>query len=176
MVLSIQFGQKEVTKFLIEKGANDWNMGIQAALSTRNPDMSLVTFFMKKGATKNGSLKGASMGGHVKLVQFFYENGAQNVSGLNSALVAASLEYNRYDGEPVDDPNMKKKLMEVIDYLISVGASPDYGLLISVKHLNYELINYFLKKGAKAFQAAEAQALEVGNERLANFFKNMFHM
>jgi hypothetical protein len=67
-------GHKELIDFFIEKGARDWNDGMREA---EKGHKELVDFFIKKGADKwNLGMYNAAFGGHKELVDFFIEKGA----------------------------------------------------------------------------------------------------
>ena len=82
-------GDRELVEFFIEKGATEWDWGLQSA--SKGGHRELVEFFIGKGATDwNWALYGASKGGHRELVEFFIEEkGATNWHG---GLVGAASE------------------------------------------------------------------------------------
>src|SRR5256885_546293 len=70
--------KKEVLS-LIEKGANDWNDGLQGACQGGN--MELVELMISKGANDwNWGLQGACQGGNMELVELMISKGATNIS------------------------------------------------------------------------------------------------
>jgi len=77
MIKVSEKGDKDLVKFFIQKGANDWDFGMEGAAEGGYRD--LVDFFIEKGADNwNWGMNGAARGGHRDLVQFFIEKGADS--------------------------------------------------------------------------------------------------
>lgn len=122
-------GHKDLIDFFIEKGANNWNGGLRGA--AENGNIELVIFFMKKGANKKKvALDGAAAGGHIDLMKIFINKGAKNI---NSALIEAVKGYHWHTD----------KSMEVIKYLLELGADANVGLNAAQQDNNQVLIDYF---------------------------------
>jgi len=63
-------GHKDLVKFFISKGADNWNKGMYEA--ARGGHKDLVNFFISKGAKYwHDGVIGATSGGHKELVEFF---------------------------------------------------------------------------------------------------------
>jgi hypothetical protein len=66
---SSKTGHKDLVHFFIDKGANDWNEGLEGASQGGHKD--LVQFFIDKGADKwNGGLEYATLGGNKDLGEY----------------------------------------------------------------------------------------------------------
>jgi hypothetical protein len=147
----------EIITLLLDKGA-DVNIGLREA--ARNSDIETIIFFIKRKGSKNAALKGAALGGRVNLVNFFIKEGATNV---DEALHFAVLTFNQHP----------KESLEVIDYLISLGISPNIGFIPAVTTENDYLIKYFLDRGANEFIPAINIAEQNGDFALANFLRTL---
>jgi len=67
----------DLINFFIQKGANNWNLGMVSAAEGGHKD--LVQFFIQKGANNwNSGMVSAAEGGHKDLVQFFIQKGAKD--------------------------------------------------------------------------------------------------
>ena len=160
----------EVITYLVNKGA-DVNIGIREA--ARNSDIETIIFFMKRKGSKNFALKGAALGGRLELLKFFIKEGARNIDealhytvlGFDEALHSAALGF-----EPSEQP---KKYLEVIEYLLSLGISPNIGFIPAVKTKNDYLIKYFMDRGANEFLPAIDIAEQNGDSELADYFRSL---
>ena len=79
-------GNLVAIQYLINKGANDWDNGLQGAV--HNNDLSLIDFFIEKGAKSwNIGMYEAAYRDNKELVDFFIEKGANRwCIGLSRAL------------------------------------------------------------------------------------------
>lgn len=78
---------------MIEKGATEWNRGMNGACSGGHLD--IVKFMISKGATDfNSGLCYASRRGYVEVVKFLLSQGATNIDGcLNCACLCGDLDF-----------------------------------------------------------------------------------
>jgi hypothetical protein len=80
MIKVSEKGDKDLVRFFIQKGANNWDWGMYVA--ARGGHRGLVEFFIEKDAKDwDWGMRGAARGGHRDLVQFFIEKGADNWNG-----------------------------------------------------------------------------------------------
>lgn len=70
-------GNREAIDYLIEKGANDWDIGMHGAII--NNDRDLINFFITKGARLwNYAMEVAAKMDNLDLVNFFIEKGTKD--------------------------------------------------------------------------------------------------
>jgi hypothetical protein len=78
-------GHLDIIKFMIEKGADDWNGGLYNACYGGQVD--IVKFMIEKGAYNwNRGLYGACYGGHLDIVKFMIEKGANVCEFCNKSM------------------------------------------------------------------------------------------
>ncbi len=122
-------GHINVIKFLIDKGADNFQGGMNHACLEGHKE--IVEFMISKGANDwNTGLDFASCGGHIDMVKFMISKGATT---FNEGLYQACCGY------------IKNK--EIILFLIEKGANID----ICDMELDFEDIYYLLLKGIKNF-------------------------
>jgi len=129
-----QIGNQKLIDYFIDKGANDWNKAVKYSALGKGPKSEELIIFFSNKASEDGinvdweeALNSAAESGNLRLVEYFID-----VKGVNKLDVAMNqaIRYKQY---------------EIIDYLISKGAS------------NWDLYIHQSK---------------IYNKRLANFFKN----
>lgn len=146
----------------IEKGADNWILGLQGAAEGGWKD--LVDFFWEKLEEKNPShelqklyantgLEAAARGGHFNLVKFFLEKGAKKIiSGLANASRGGHLE--------------------LVKFLIEKGANNmNLGLANAARGGHLDLIKFFISKGAKDWNTPMKYAARGGHINLVKFFE-----
>ncbi len=70
MIESVKLGRLDMVNFFIEKGADDWIVGMMLAAEGGHKD--IVDFFIEKGVNNwNIGMQSAAEGGHKDLVKFF---------------------------------------------------------------------------------------------------------
>lgn len=81
---AIQKGDKEAINFFISIGAQNWNLGLEAAASVN--DLEMANFFLDKGADElDSALKFAAEGNHLDMIKLLADKGAD----VNDALFDA---------------------------------------------------------------------------------------
>ena len=115
----------------------------------------LFDHFIALGVTAwNDGLKGACIGGHKDLVQFFIEKGAV----LTLEMCNMGLERA-----------IKQNDMDLIMFFMG-KSSPNHGLLEATKIADKNLVLFFIEKGANNFNFALQIAISNGHQELIDFF------
>ena len=130
-----QLGNMELIKFFIDKGANNWVDAVVYASRGKGPVSEELVIFFSKKATEDGldidwnlALISTAFSNNLRLAQYFIE--VKGANELNNAM----------------DVAIRSKSYNIIDYLISKGAS------------NWDLYIHHSKTN--------------GDEKLAKFFKS----
>ena len=125
-----QLGSKYIINYLIEKGVNDWNIGM--CCSARNGHRDLVNFFIEKGSGSgaydltNGMFNAAS-GGHKELVDFFIEKVAgSDANYWNKGMFGAARGGHK----------------DLVDFFIEKGANHwDMGMYYAARYGHKDLVH-----------------------------------
>ncbi len=132
-------GHMDIVQLMLEKGATNYDLGL--IRSAGDGHMDIVQLMIEKGATDYDSgLQGAAAGGHMDIVQLMLEKGATNYdSGLNLAA---------YGGH-----------MDIVQLMLEKGADPNSGLIGAATGGHVDIVQLMLDKGAtnldSALQVAE---------------------
>jgi len=122
-------GHRDLVQFFIEKGANHWNSGMYRAAAAEGGHRNLVEFFIEKGANDwNLGMYGAARGGHRDLVEFFIEKGAND---WNMGMRGAAEGGHR----------------NLVDFFIEKGADDwDHGMRRAAEGEHRDLVHFFEQK------------------------------
>lgn len=102
-------GDLDYVKLMVEKGATDFNSGLESAAKANN--MDIVKYMLLKGATKlNQPLVSASSRNNLEMVKYLVEHGATDID--------RALEVSAVNGNS-----------NIVDYLISIGSKNYEGAL-----------------------------------------------
>lgn len=138
---------------------------------------------IKKARFWNDGLKGAALGGHVDLAQYFINAGADNLgSALEGALSEGHVEMVKFLLEKMKDVNylgtldlkmghaMEKGGIEMFKLLLEEGVDLELALIKAAGHGNVEMMKLAIEKGAGGPEHIFPQAFEsaVSNGQLEN--------
>lgn len=77
MLLASWYGQMDVVKLMLEKGADNYDRSM--FIATKNGQIDIVKLMLDKGATEyNKSMNEAARHGHIDIVKLLLEKGADN--------------------------------------------------------------------------------------------------
>ncbi len=119
-----------IIMIMIEKGANDWNYGLNGAC--KGGHLELIDFMIKRGATSwNLGLWGACEGGHLEIAKLMIEKGANALDrGLFFGCKKGHLEivklmtengadiHNSYSNYDAVKTARNKEYLHIIEYLV----------------------------------------------------------
>lgn len=147
-------GNKSLVAFFIDQGANQWNIAMRGAASSKSSNAEeLVHFLIDQGADDwDRGLRGAAEANNMKLINFFIGRGAND---WDSGLIGAA------------EGNHK----QLIEYFIGKGATDwNWGLQGAASSGNVDLVNYFLRKpGFKIITSALNVAVFHGQFEVVEF-------
>lgn len=159
LIISSQYGQEEMVKHLIRKGANlnikDSNGHSSLMWASENGHLNVVKILIENGIkvdsknmSRNTSLMWASYKGHLDVVKYLINNGA-NVNHKDN-YKTTSLMWASENGH-----------LEIVKYLIENGAESHINnkgenfmykgytsLMIALDRNHLQIVNYLLSKGA----------------------------
>jgi ankyrin repeat protein len=89
-------GHMEIVKYMISKGANNWEMGLYFACKGRH--IGIVKYMVSKGANNwNDGLFGACYKGHMEIVKYMESKGANDWNyGLLGSCKGGHVEIMKY--------------------------------------------------------------------------------
>ena len=148
-------GNRELVDFFISKVGDNWGHQLDYALdnASSNQHWDIAKLLLEKGANPEYGLSGSAYSGNKEMVDFFLEEGAEN---LNLALQMASAGNQK----------------EMIDYLFFKGANDlNSGLIGATIGQNLDLINFFIEKGADDLEGSLRESVRRGNKKMIEFFE-----
>jgi Ankyrin repeats (3 copies) len=147
-------GHMEIVKLLIEKGATDFDWGMNEA--ARGGQMEIIKLMIEKGATDfNRAMANAALGGHMEIVKFMIEKGATD---FNRAM--------RYAAEGGH--------MEIVKLMIEKGATEfNWAMRSAALGGHMEILKFMIEKGATEFNLAMGYAAKGGKMELVDYLKSL---
>ena len=161
---SSQYGQIEVVKFLIEKGANIHAIDDHALIwSSQYGHIEVVKFLVEKGANIHAddecALRESSRNGHIDVVKFLVENGANIHANNNHALRTSCINGHN----------------EVVKFLVEKGANihidNDYPLIWSNIYNRIEVVKILLNSDLEYFSKNQKAIEIVKSRKLVEFYE-----
>ena len=164
-------GNITLMEYFINNGADDWEWGLECAAEH---SYQAVEYLIQKGARDFGAcLYGAAKRNDTKLLQYCLERNAHHWElGLQGAAIGGNLELVKYFIDKgarhvtlIIDHIIKHRHRHILDYLILkketdiANAGTDeifdipwnYCMYSAITHIDKNLVEYFINKGAKNY-------------------------
>ena len=155
-------GKLQIVKFLVSKGANDFNVYLINA--AYGGDRAVVEYLIAQRADSvEEALTNAVFRGHTELVKFLIPKLEEKKSPEDFRLALNNLLPFSVDN----------KGMKMLELLVEAGADDFNNLLLHAANVgNKEKIEFAVKKGADNFTEAFLQAVSVDHSRTVKYFFN----
>ncbi len=172
--IACQIGNVPILKYMIECGANNWELGLQNACIGKH--MNIVNMMIEEGAEDyDEALRGACIGGDLEIVKLMMinQNRFMNNRCLVGACMSGNLDLVKYfikkggnDWNACLYTACKSKYMHIVKFIIKKGADNwDLGLMGACERTdNIGVIKLMIDNGAEELEDAFITACEKSDE------------